>query len=432
MKRFRITPTQVIALGFASVICIGAILLMLPISQKSSESLLSPVDAFFTAVSAVCVTGLLAVDTADTFTVFGQTIIAILIQIGGLGITSIGVGLISFRNKKIRMKDQMLLREALNYSSMNGVLNLIRSVLITTFIFEFIGAILSFMVFSRDYPIPHAIGISIFHSIASFNNAGFDILGNMQSLTNYSDNIPLNIITSGLIIFGGLGFFVIQDILKKHSWKKFKVHTKIVICMTITLIIGGTILLKISEHNSITWLQAFFTSVSTRTAGFSTCNFSSFSNAGILIMTLCMFIGAAPGSTGGGIKVTTIFVLLRSILSYPTGSTPKAFHRRFSSGASQQAFVICTLGIGIVLISTFALSLAAPEYEFSQIIFESISAFATVGLSTGITPELNDAAKIILMITMYAGRLGALSIISLWAKKKIETILLPEEEIAIG
>lgn len=430
MIKPRLTPMQAIALGFAVIILTGTFLLMLPISLKSGVTL-KFYDALFTATSAVCVTGLLAVDTADTFTVFGQTVVGLLIQIGGLGITTIGLGFISMAGKKIRMRDRVLLREALNYPSMMGLQGLIKWVLLTTFGVEAAGALLSFLVFREDYPFWQAVGISIFHSVASFNNAGFDILGGFKGLSEYTDNAALNIITSILIILGGLGFFVISDVVKKRSIRKWSLHTKVVLLMTFILIAGGTLLLKNTEED-ISWLGAFFTSVSTRTAGFSTYSIGGFSNGGLLVMMVLMFIGAAPGSTGGGIKVTSIFTLFRAVIAYPSGRSVTAFKRKLPSSTVRSAFTVVFIALSVVLINTLFLSILEPEIPLADLLYESFSAYATVGLSTGITPHLGVPAKICIIAVMYMGRLGSLTIVSLFTKKHNELTELPEGRLPIG
>jgi trk system potassium uptake protein TrkH len=261
------SPVRLIALGFAAVILLGALVLMLPISVNDGVTV-TFVDALFTSTSAVCVTGLIAVDTADTFTVFGRTIVALLIQIGGLGVTCVGVSLILATGKRIGLKERLLIRESWNIDSFKGVVKLVKDVLLLTLIFESVGAVLSFIVFSKDYSLLSALGISLFHSVAAFNNSGFDILGGLRNLIPYQSDIMLNLVTCGLIIFGGLGFLVILDILKNRSFKKLTLHSKVVITMTTSLLVGGTLLLKATED--ITWLGAFFHSTSARTAGFST------------------------------------------------------------------------------------------------------------------------------------------------------------------
>ena len=238
----KISPGRLIVLGFALVIIMGTILLMLPISLNEGVKI-SFIDALFTSTSAVCVTGLIAVDTADTFNVFGRTVVAMLIQVGGLGVTSVGVGFILLAGKKISIKGRKIIKEAMNLESMKGLVKIVKAVLLMTLLFELVGVILSYIVFSQDYEPLKALGISVFHSIAAFNNSGFDILGGLQNLIPYQSNVLLNLTTCFLIIFGGLGFLVIKEIFEKRSFKKFCLHTKVVLLMTTLLLVVGTILL---------------------------------------------------------------------------------------------------------------------------------------------------------------------------------------------
>lgn len=428
MKR-HMSPGRVIALGFAAVILTGTLLLFLPFTHNEGVSV-TLTDALFTSTSAVCVTGLIAIDTADTFNWIGQTVVALLIQIGGLGITSIGVGFIILTGRKICMRERLLVKEALNYDSFRGVLSLVVSVLRVTICFEVAGAALSFISFSKDYPVGKAIGISIFHSIAAFNNSGFDILGNYQNLIPYQKDVLLNLVTCGLIIFGGMGFFVIRELLHIRSFKKFSLHTKIVLVMTGSLLIIGTLLLKMTDK--ITWLEAFFTSTSARTAGFSTFPIGDLSMAGLVVLIILMFIGASPGSTGGGIKTTTFFLMVRAVISASTNKQSEAFKRKLSQDVIHKAFIITTLSIGVVIVSSFALTIFEPKTEFLKLLFETVSAFGTVGLSTGITPKLTDMSKLVLIFTMYIGRLGPLTVASLWITSPNSQVSRAEETVAIG
>jgi trk system potassium uptake protein TrkH len=425
----KISPARYIVLGFASVITLGAIILLLPISANKGVQV-SVIDAFFTSTSAVCVTGLIVIDTADTFNGFGQTVVALLIQIGGLGVTSVGVGFILMAGKKVSFKDRVMVKEALNLDSMKGIVRLVKAVLLMTLCFEGIGAILSFLVFSQDYPLPRAIGISLFHSVAAFNNSGFDVLGGLRNLIPYRDNLLLNLTTCGLIIFGGLGFLVIKEILNKRSFRKFSLHSKVVITMTVILLISGTFLLKWTED--ITWLAAFFHSTSARTAGFSTYPLGNFTNAGLFIIIIFMFIGASPGSTGGGIKTTTTFTLIKSAYSMSTNRHCMAFKRRIPSETISKAFIITFLSVVLICIDTLLLCIIEPEYSFMQLLFEEVSAFGTVGLSTGITPNLSVASKVIIILTMFTGRLGPLTIASIWIYKPTSNISYSEENLTIG
>ncbi len=432
----RQSAPRIIALGFATVILIGSVLLILPCSVREGVNV-RYIDALYTSTSAVCVTGLIAIDTGTAFTPLGQFFLALLIQIGGLGVTSVGAGIILVMGKKINMRGRNLIREASNLDSGKGTIRFLQNVFLTTITIELIGALLSFLVFVRDYPLLKALGISLFHSVAAFNNSGFDNLGlsgelyNNINLIPYQDNILLNMVTCVLIILGGIGFLVIQEVIvKKFYWKKFSMHTKVVLSMSALLILIGSLLIKASED--ITWLGAFFHSVSARTAGFSTYPLGSFSNAGLLVLTLLMFIGASPGSTGGGIKTSTLFVLLQGIKSAATNKSEKGFHYSIPQGTFKKASVITMLALGVVIVGTYLMILMEPDIPFIDILFEVTSAFGTVGLSTGITGSLCDKSKILSILIMYIGRLGPLTIATLWYFTKGERIEYPEGNIAIG
>lgn len=425
----KMNPGRYIALGFATVVLLGAILLYLPITHRAGVDV-AFIDALFTSTSAVCVTGLIAIDTYDTYNVFGQTIVALLIQVGGLGVTSVGVGFMLIARRKVDFKDRIIVKEALNLDSLRGVVKLVKSILLMTLCFESVGAVLSFIVFSKDYPLPRAIGISLFHAVASFNNSGFDILGGLKNLLDYQSDVLLNLTTCGLIIFGGLGFVVIKEILHKRSFKKLSLHSKIVITVSAFLLVVGTVLLKLTEK--ISWLGAFFFSVSARTAGFSTYPVGSFTNAGLFIIIILMFIGASPGSTGGGIKTTTAFTMFKSAYSASTNSHCTAFKRKIPNEVVSKAFVLTFLAMALVCFSTLLLCVLEPEYTFIQLLFEVVSGFGTVGLSTGITPDLKPVSKFIIVLVMYTGRVGPLTVASLWAIKPKTSVCYSEESITIG
>lgn len=425
----KLSPGRIVVLGFAFVILTGSLILWLPISANEGVDV-SYIDALFTSTSAVCVTGLIAVDTADTFNVFGRTVVALLIQIGGLGVTCVGVGVILLAGKKIGIHGRVLIRDSMNLTTVKGVVRLVEAILFMTLLFEGAGALLSFLVFSKDYPPLDALGISVFHSVAAFNNSGFDILGGLKNLIPYQSNVLLNLTTCGLIIFGGLGFLVIREIWEKHSWRKFSLHTKVVIATTIVLLAAGTVLLKMTED--ITWLGALFQSTSARTAGFSTYPIGAFSNAGLFVLAVLMFLGASPGSTGGGIKTTTTFVLMKSMFSAATNRHCSAFKRRIPTEVVSQAFLIAILALAVVCVQTFLMCIAEPELDFMKLLFETVSAFGTVGLSTGITPDLNAGAKLILITTMFIGRLGPLTMATVWSFKPKAAAWYSEESITIG
>ena len=422
-------PEQIIALGFAAVILLGAGLLMLPIAQNKGIDV-PFIDALFTSTSAVCVTGLVAIDVADNFNVFGQAVVAALIQIGGLGVTSVGVGLILLARRKVTFKDRILVKEAMNLNSVGGIVRLVKSVLLMTLCFEGTGVILNFIVFSQDYAPLHALWISIFHAIAAFNNSGYDILGGFRNLIPYQNNVLLNLTTTGLIIFGGLGFLVIREMISKRRFRKFSLHTKVVLTMTAILLASGTVLLKATEN--ISWLGAFFFSTSARTAGFSTYQLGEFSNAGLFLLIILMFIGASPGSTGGGIKTTTAFAMLKSAYSMATNKHCTAFKRRIPGETIRKAFIVFVLALSLICLNSYLLSILEPQFTFIQLLFEVVSAFGTVGLSTGITPDLGVLSKAIIILTMYIGRLGPLTVAMIWSYRPLSNASYSEETITIG
>ncbi len=428
MKRY-MSPGRFIALGFFLIIMLGTFLFLLPISQKVPGSI-SFTDALFTSTSAVCVTGLSTFDPGTVLSPFGQTILALLIQFGGLGFVCISVGFIMFSGQKLFIRQRTLVKEALNYGSLDNITSLVKSVLFITLITESIGALLNFALFSKTLPLSKAIGVSLFHAVSSFNNAGFDIFGNGNNLISYSDNTALLLITSFLIIFGGIGYLVIKEIIFKHKFKKFTLHTKVVLTMTISLLILGTLLFKITENYS--WLDAFFMSVSTRTAGFTTVDLGNLSNAGYILYCLFMFIGASPTSTGGGIKTTTFLIVIISLCSYFSANKPCLFKRTLAKDILYKAFIIFTMGLTVIFISLFLLCLSQNDIAFNDLLFEVFSAFGTVGLSTGITSSLSSVGKYIIIVTMFIGRLGPLTIASLWMYKKTSHISYAEESVTLG
>lgn len=416
-------------MGFALVILAGALLLLTPLSVRPDADV-SFVDALFTSTSAVCVTGLIAIDVADHFTPFGQAVVAVLIQIGGLGVTSVGVGLILAAGKRVSIRGRLLAKEALNVDSFQGIVKLVRAVLLMTLFFEVVGAALSFLVFVQDYSPLRALGISVFHSIAAFNNSGFDILGGLRNLVPYQDNVLLNLTTCGLIIFGGIGFLVILDILKQRRFRKLSLHSKVVLTTSFVLIVAGTAFFAATEDISL--MGAFFQSVSARTAGFSTYPIGEFTDAGLFVLCILMFIGASPGSTGGGIKTSTFFTLFQSARSVFSKKPIGAFRRSISPGNLNKAYLITMLSLGVVCVGVFLMCLLEPEYTFLQLLFEVVSAFGTVGLSTGITPHLGDAGKLVIIVIMFIGRLGAFTLLSIWISHPEPKARFTEEMITIG
>lgn len=423
-------PGRLIALGFAAVILLGSVLLIMPFSVQEGVEV-RYIDTLYTSTSAVCVTGLIAIDAGDTFTPLGQAILAGLIQVGGLGVTSVGAGIIIAMGKRIDLKGRTLIREASNVDSSSGLVRLVKAILLTTLIFELAGAALSFLVFVQDYPPVRALGISLFHSIAAFNNSGFDILGNFQNLIPYQDDLLLNLVTCGLIFFGGIGFLVIREVWQKRfCWRKLSMHSRVVISVSVVLIVVGALLIKLTED--VTWLGAFFHSVSARTAGFSTYPLGEFNDTGLLVLAVLMFIGASPGSTGGGIKTSTFFALIQGIKSAATNKSEKAFRFAVPRDAFRKASVITLLALCVVIVGTYLMLIFDPQVTSMQALFEVVSAFGTVGLSTGITAGLSDASKLLSILIMYIGRLGPLTIASMWYFSHGERTRFPDGNLAIG
>ncbi len=438
LKRImKLSPARIIAIGFAAVILLGSGLLMLPVSIQPGQDI-RYIDALYTSTSAVCVTGLIAIDPGTAFTPIGRFFLGLLIQVGGLGVTTVGAGVMIAMGRKINLKGRNLIQEAGNLENGKGAIRFVRQVLLTTLTIELIGALLSFFVFIQDYPPLEALGYSLFHSVAAFNNSGFDILGHSGQLYSnnnlfaYHDNLLLNLVTTGLIIFGGIGFLVIQEMRKYiFRWKKYSMHAKVVITMTLILIVAGTLLIKLTE-GAESWLGAYFHSVTTRTAGFSTTNVASYSDAGLLTLIVLMFIGASPGSTGGGIKTTTFFVLLAGIHSAATNRSEKAFHYSIPSDLFRKSAIITFLALGVVMTGTWLLMVLDPQVPLLDALFEITSAFGTVGLSTGITTSLSVPSKLLSIAIMYIGRLGPLTVATLWYFTKGERVRYPEGNIAIG
>lgn len=429
-------PGRIIACAFLLTILIGSVLLIMPFSLKEGVEL-KYIDALYTSTSAVCVTGLVPIDAGVTFSTVGQIVLALLIQVGGLGVTTIAAGIILLVGKKFNLKSINIVKEASNLDSRRGIARFVRSVFVTTVIIEGFGALLNFAVFVQDMKLGSAIWVSIFHAISAFNNAGFDILGGIQgftpleSLVPYQQNVLLNINTCMLVILGGIGFLVIREIWQtRFNWKKFSMHTKIVLVTTAVLLISGTLLLLISED--ISFMGAFFFSVSARTAGFATYNVANFSVAGLLVLISLMFIGASPGSTGGGIKTTTFFALLSGIKASATGRGEKAFKYAVPKDAFRKASVITVLAISLIMAGSFMIASFEPNLPLMDIVFEVTSAFATVGLSTGITPGLSVGSKIVSIVIMYVGRLGPFTIASLWYFSSGDKFRYAEGNIAIG
>jgi trk system potassium uptake protein TrkH len=440
MKKRKLSPFAIIAMSFLGIIAIGAILLKLPIATQSREAL-SWYDSIFLSTSAVCVTGLSTLpNIAATLSIFGKIVLALLIQIGGLGIVTIAIYVLVILGIRIGVTERYVIREALNQHHLGGMIRLVRSIVFTTLIIEAFGLILNFIVFIQDFTFVKALGHAAFHTISSFNNAGFDILGD-SSLQGYSSNVLLNVNTMIMIVVGGLGFIVIRDILEKKSWKNLSIYSKIVLKTTLFLILAGTLIIKLFEYDNITWLEAAFQSITTRTAGFSTVNISMFSYTTLVVIMIFMFIGASPNSTGGGIKTTTLFIIFKSVTSFLAGKPFITHKRKIEDQNKNKAFVVVTLAFSVTIFMFLIVSLIEQnnnDYEmtFIKVLFETFSAFGTVGLSMGITPYLMPASKILLSMLMFIGRLGPITIFGImnknWGHPEVTHVNYATERVLVG
>ena len=436
------SATQVICISFVLLIALGTLLLTLPISSRSGR--LGVVDAMFTATSATCVTGLVVTNTYLHWSLFGQIIIITLIQIGGLGFITFGFGFSLFLRKKITLRQRGLLKESVNVLNTGGIVRLARLILRGTLLFEGVGAIILTLCFWRDMPFHQALYYGIFHSISAFCNAGFDLMGafGMSSFIGYNANWVVCLTLMALILIGGIGFFVWSD-LKEHKlhFRKYALHTKIVLVTSVILAVVPTILFWILERHALfadmsgsqALLNALFCAVTPRTAGFNTTDIASLSQSSQFLTIILMFIGGCPGSTAGGIKVTTIAVLilyLRSTLTRTDGVN--IFKRRMEDDAISKAAAVFTTHLLLALVATFLISML-QNLDLTTILFDVVSAVSTVGMSTGVTPSLVPAAKVILIILMYLGRVGSLSFaMSFTDKKRLAHVRQPKEHISIG
>ncbi|WMM23649.1 TrkH family potassium uptake protein [Tissierella sp. MB52-C2] len=424
LKRFQLDPPKVLALGFASLILIGALLLNLPMATKTGESI-GFINALFTSASAVCVTGLVVVNTGEFWSLFGQIVIIMLIQMGGLGfmtMATIGALLIG---KKITLKERLVIKEQLNQETMSGLVRLTKYVILSTLAIEGIGAIFLSTRFIPIYGKVKGIWFSIFHAISAFCNAGFDLTG--DSIAPFVGDFTINMTISALIILGGLGFSVYIDITKNRSFKKLSLHSKLVISITGVLLLVGMIVFFLIEYDNPLTLKplnlgekliaSFFQSVVPRTAGFYSVNLAGLYDTTVFLTIILMFIGASPGSTGGGIKTTTFGILILTTLGVIKGERDiVAFKKRIGYDVINRSLAIATVGMILIIAVSFVLTVTEPA-NFLDVLFETTSAFATVGSSRGLTPHLTDFGKIIITLTMYAGRVGPLTMAYVFSRR---------------
>lgn len=439
-KRIRLSTFQTIILGFAAIVLLGAVLLLLPISSKS-RTVTPFMDCLFTSTSAVCVTGLVVRDTATHWSGFGQAVILFLIQIGGLGVITIAASFTILFRKKVSLMQKTTMQETYAAQKVGGIVKLTIFILIVTFAIELIGAIIMMPVFCTDYG-ARGVWLAIFHSVSAFCNAGFDIMGTADapfaSLTSYATNPVINITIILLIVIGGIGFLTWDDI-RTNKWriKRYRMQTKVILFTTVILIFAPAIYLFFGEFSALPLgertLCSLFQAVTPRTAGFNTVNFSTMTGAGRALIIVLMLIGGSPGSTAGGMKTTTFAVLFASAISvFRRRDDTHVFGRRVDNDTVKSASAILLMYLTLFVGGAMIISLA-EGLPMTDCLFETASAVGTVGLSLGLTPQLGIASQIVLILLMFVGRVGGLTIIyaaGSGAKKNISKY--PQEKITVG
>ncbi len=451
-KKFRISlsTTQTILLSFLLAILFGSALLALPVSSADGYAV-PYIDALFTATTSICVTGLVTVPTFSTWSLFGQIVILFLIQIGGLGVVTIMSGLMISLHRRIGIKDRMLIQDAFNLNTLSGMVKFIRKVIAGTFLVEGIGALLYMTVFVPEFGVK-GVWISLFNAVSAFCNAGMDVISE-NSLYAYVHNPVINIVTILLIVFGGIGYIVWWDLVnalknakrqKRKCFASLTLHSKIALSVTGILILAGTVAIFIFEYNNPLTIGTFsfwdklqaslFQSVTTRTAGFATIPQEDLTNASVITSLLLMFIGGSPVGTAGGIKTVTFAVLITSAFAtMKTQSEAGLFHRTIAKHAVSKAVAVVSMAFIILFAATLLLT-AVTDADALDIVYETVSAAATVGLTRSLTSELNIWGRIIIIITMYLGRVGPISLmIALNTKKETKNIIKnPTEDISVG
>lgn len=443
-KHLKMSHVQIIALGFFLIIMTGTILLMLPVSTKSGQGA-AFLDALFTATSASCVTGLIVQDTSLYWSGFGQAVILTMIQIGGLGFMTIATMFFMFLRKRVHLRGRELLSESISVNQVGGIMRLAKKILFGTFLIEGLGALLLMIRFVPLYGV-QGIWMSVFHSVSAFCNGGFDVMGqhtgDYSSLTAFADDWLVNLVIMALIVIGGIGFIVWDDALThKLKLKRYHLHSKIVLFTTTILLVGGAVIFFFVERNATgaglsfgdQVLAAMFDSVTARTAGFNTVDTASLSDAGKLVTIALMFIGGSPGSTAGGVKTTTIMVLMLYSFSYMRKNrSTSVFGRSLEEDALRKAsavfFTNLMLALGVTIIISSIQSLSMLD-----LMFETFSAIGTVGMSTGLTRDLNSISRVFIIFLMYCGRVGSLSFANALAgKRKTAPVKDAVEKITIG
>lgn len=440
IKIKKISTLQLLLIGYLSVILVGTLLLMLPFSSKNG----SPdfINALFTAVSATCVTGLVVLDTATQWTFFGQIVILCLIQIGGLGILAFITIIQLVMKQRINLSQRLIIKQDIGGFDLKGIVTFVRKILLLTLLIEGAGAIILATQFVPMYGLGEGLWYSIFHSISAFCNAGFDLFGDFRSLTLFQNN-PVILYTIGaLIILGGLGFFVFLDLGKNINKQKRSFHTRIVLLTTGILLLLGIVFIGISEYNNVALAHLapldrinniIFMAITPRTAGFASLNLTDFKLPAAAITVFLMFVGGSPGSTAGGIKTTTLAIIVLSIVAtIRKREAPEIFHRRVSMETLQVAQAIGTLSLFLVGTCIFILTISEPAFDLLTIMFEAVSAFGTVGLSLNMTTELSMVGKFVIMLLMFLGRVGPLTFALSVMKERKGKINYPDGRVLIG
>lgn len=442
--RNRLTGTQWIAAGFLTIILGGALLLMLPVSSRTGEWT-DFLSSLFTAASATCVTGLVVVDTYQHWSLFGQLVILLMIQTGGLGFVTIGVTILLLMGRKIGLADRGLLKDSVNTLEIGGIVRLAQLIIRGTLLIEGLGAVLLSIRFIPELGVAEGIYYGIFHSISAFCNAGFDLMGRYEaysSLVRYADDWLVNLTVMGLILVGGLGFVVWSDVWKhRFQFGKYRLHTKMVLTALVILLIVPSVLFWLLEQNGVLagldgsgrFLGAAFAAVTPRTAGFNTTEVAAMGDAGKLLTMILMLIGGNPGSTAGGVKTTTVMVLLLYIVAMIRHTDGvNIYGRRLENGMLEKAAVVFTLTLTMAVSAAFLIC-AVDGLPLTDVLLETFSAVNTVGMSTGITRELGTLSRIAVIVLMYGGRIGSLSFaLALTDKRTRSGIRQPMERINIG
>lgn len=440
----KLTATRTIAVGFLGIILAGTVLLMLPIASADGKPA-GLLTALFTATSATCVTGLVVVDTYSGWSVFGKAVLLALIQIGGLGFMTVGVFVAVLMKKNIGLKERGILQESMNTLQIGGIVRLVRKITIGTLVIEGAGAVLLAARFVPQMGWIEGICNGIFHSISAFCNAGFDLMGKTEeysSLVSYSGDFLVNITVMALIIIGGIGFLVWDDLQKKKlRFKEYLLHTKIVLVVTAVLIFGGAFLIYLFEKENLMAdmgagekiLTSLFASVTARTAGFNTIDVGGMSASSKLVTVVLMFIGGSPGSTAGGIKTTTFAVMLIFVWANLRGSHgSNIFGRRLKEEEIRKASIVVTINL-LLAVAAAVILCGMQSLPMEDILLEVFSAIGTVGMSSGITRQLNVVSKIVIILLMYCGRIGSMTFaLSFTERKKVAPVQLPAEKIIIG